>query len=81
MIAMKGVSLLMVWRRERDDRFKVIGQAYFQGFMDDEVFKMDDHMILRKRKSHWYIVSCVVNPALFHMVSKPLSAQVNSFKN
>lgn len=32
----------MVLRQEGDDRFKVVGQAYFWGFMDGEVFEMDE---------------------------------------
>ena len=41
-VVIKGVSVPMILRREEDRQFKVIGQAYFHGFMDGEVFEMDD---------------------------------------
>jgi hypothetical protein len=41
-VVIKGVSVPMVLRLEGEDRFKVVGQAYFHGFMDGEVFEMDD---------------------------------------
>lgn len=41
-VVIKGVSVPMVLRREGDGRFKVVGQAYFHGFMDGEVFEMDN---------------------------------------
>lgn len=41
-VVIKGVSVPMVLRLEGEDRFKVVGQAYFYGFMDGEVFEMDN---------------------------------------
>ena len=38
----KGVCVPMVFREEGEGRWKVVGQAYFYGFMNGEVFEMDD---------------------------------------
>jgi hypothetical protein len=41
-VVVKGVNVPLVLRREGDDRFNVVGQAYFWGVMNGEVFEMDD---------------------------------------
>jgi hypothetical protein len=41
-VVVKGVTVPLVLRRDRDGRFKVVGQAYFWGFMNGEVFEMQD---------------------------------------
>ena len=41
-VVVKGVNVPLVLRRERDDHFKVVGQAYFWGFMNGEAFEMDN---------------------------------------
>lgn len=46
-VVVKGVSVPLVLRREVDGRFKVVGQAYFWGLMNGEVFEW---RIWRKRK-------------------------------
>ncbi|OAL44907.1 hypothetical protein IQ07DRAFT_591758, partial [Pyrenochaeta sp. DS3sAY3a] len=37
----KGVNIPLVLRREGEDRYKVVGQAYFWGFMNGEALRMD----------------------------------------